>query len=89
LDKSNNKAQPNSKAVYTKVLKRRFKEFVSLQKKLEENHLYQSFLKNIKGPSKIINLSIGNMEDVVIEKRRKKLNEYLKVNSYAFKSAIQ
>lgn len=78
LDKSNNKAQPNSKAVYSRVLKRRFKEFVSLQKKLEENHLYQSFLKNIKGPSKFINLSIGNMEELVIEKRRKKLNEYLK-----------
>lgn len=79
LDKSSNKAaHPNSKAVYTRVLKRRFKEFVALQKKLEENNLYQSFLKNIKGPSKLINLSIGNMEELVIEKRRKKLNEYLK-----------
>lgn len=79
LDRSSNKAaQPNSKAVYTRVLKRRFKEFVALQKKLEENHLYQSFLKSIKGPSKFINLSIGNMEELVIEKRRKKLNEYLK-----------
>ena len=65
--------------VHIKNVNRRFKEFVALQKKLEENHLYRSFLKNIKGPSKYLNLSIGNMENELIEKRRHKLNEYLNV----------
>ncbi len=80
-DKILNEKTPVAKTSFSKVVKRRFKEFVALQKKLEENNLYRSFLKNVKGPSKFINLSIGNMEEIVIEKRRKKLDHFLKVNT--------
>ncbi len=80
-DRSLNEKAPMTRNTFTKTIKRRFKEFVALQKKLEENNLYRSFLKNVKGPSKFINLSIGNMEEIVIEKRRKKLDQFLKVDS--------
>lgn len=60
--------------IKTKKIKRRFKEFVSLQKTLEDKF----HVKNLKGPSKF-NSPIGNMETEIVEKRRKKLNEYLNV----------
>jgi len=62
-----------------KNVKRRFKEFVVLQKCLEENPKYKLFMRNIKGPSKLLNLPIGNMEEELIEKRRKKLGHFLNV----------
>lgn len=61
------------------VVKRRYKEFVDLQIRLEENAEFKTFLKNISGPSKFLNLPIMNMDEEVVERRRKKLNEYLKV----------
>ena len=63
-----------------KSVKRRYKEFVDLQSKMEENPLLKPLLKNIKAPSKFLNLPIGNMENEIIERRRKKLNEYLNVS---------
>lgn len=67
--------------ILSKTIKRRYKEFISLQKGLEDNNMFKLYLKNIKGPSKF-NLSIGNMEHDTVEKRRKKLNEYLNVNFF-------
>ncbi|CAF0930703.1 unnamed protein product, partial [Brachionus calyciflorus] len=58
--------------IETKQIKRRYKEFVSLQKILEDKFC----LKNLKGPTKF-NSPIGNMEIEIVEKRRKKLNDYL------------
>ena len=63
-----------------KILKRRFKEFVTLQKSLEDNYLLRSYMKNIKGPAKFLNLPIGNMGEDLIDKRKKKLSSYLSVN---------
>ena len=62
-----------------KKLRRRYKEFVSLQKSLEENPQFKHFLKNIKTPAKYLVLPIGNMESEYVEKRRKRLNDYLNV----------
>ena len=62
------------------VVKRRYKEFVDLQSKLEENAELKSFLKSINGPSKFLNIPIYNMDEDIVERRRKKLNDYLKVN---------
>lgn len=62
-----------------KKLKRRYKEFVQLQKSLEENPQLKHFLKNIKTPAKYLALPIGNMESEFVEKRRKRLNDYLNV----------
>ena len=61
-------------------MKRRYKEFVDLQVRLEENNELKSYLKNINGPSKFLNIPIMNMDDEIVERRRKKLNDYLKVN---------
>jgi hypothetical protein len=61
-------------------IQRRFKEFVTLQKSIEENGLFRPYIRNIKGPSKFINLSIGNMTEEYVEKRRVKLNKYLNVS---------
>ena len=62
-----------------KNVKRRFKEFVVLQKCLEENAKCKGFMRNIKGPSKVLNLPIGNMDEELIEKRRNKLSQFLNV----------
>jgi hypothetical protein len=62
-------------------VKRRYKEFVDLQVRLEENNELKSYLKNINGPSKFLNIPIMNMDDEIVERRRKKLNDYLKVNT--------
>ena len=62
------------------VVKRRYKEFVDLQSKLEENTELKSFLKSINGPSKFLSIPIYNMDEDIVERRRKKLNDYLKVN---------
>lgn len=75
-----NKTSPelNSDSQFKK-LKRRYKEFVQLQKSLEENPHFKHFLKNIKTPGKYL-LPIGNMETELVEKRRKRLNDYLNVH---------
>ena len=62
-----------------KIIQRRFKEFVTLQKCIEENATFKSYIRNIRGPSKIVNLPIGNMTGEYVEKRRKKLDKYLNV----------
>lgn len=62
-----------------KKLKRRYKEFVMLQKNLEENPHFKHFLKHIKTPAKYLVLPIGNMDGEYVEKRRKRLNDYLNV----------
>lgn len=64
-----------------KKLKRRYKEFVQLQKSLEDNTHFKHYLKNIKSPAKYLVLPIGNMEIEYVEKRRKRLNDYLNVKS--------
>lgn len=73
MDLNKDSANDNTE-IKTKQIKRRFKEFVSLQKSLDE----QFHLKNFKGPSKF-NSPIGNMESEIVEKRRLKLNKYLNV----------
>jgi hypothetical protein len=62
-----------------KLIQRRFKEFVTLQKCIEDNGTFKSYIRNIRGPSKIVNLPIGNMTEEYVEKRRKKLTKYLNV----------
>lgn len=62
-----------------KKLQRRYKEFVLLQKSLEENYQTKPFLKHIKCPAKYWNLPIGNMDDELVAKRRKRLDDYLNV----------
>lgn len=64
--------------IIKKFVNRRYKQFISLQKDLENNYLIKHYLKNLKGLSKF-NLPIGNMEQELVEKRRRKLNDYLNV----------
>lgn len=79
LYESNASPELNSDLSFKK-LKRRYKEFVQLQKSLEDNSHFKHFLKSIKTPAKYV-LPIGNMEIEYVEKRRKRLNDYLNVNT--------
>jgi hypothetical protein len=76
-----NKSSQEKSDCKVKKLKRRYKEFVQLQKNLEESSQFKPFLKHIKCPSKYLNLPIGNMDGEYVEKRRRRLNEYLNVTT--------
>ncbi|XP_064597089.1 uncharacterized protein LOC135463654 [Liolophura sinensis] len=58
---------------------RRFREFVNLQARLEDNPTYKPCLKDIKGPKRWMSLPFGNMDKVAIEGRRKYLEKFLKL----------
>jgi hypothetical protein len=62
-----------------KRILRRFKEFVNLHKKFEENIAFKPLTKSIKGPTNFLSLPIGNMDEEYIKKRKSKLNAYLNV----------
>ena len=65
-------------AVQFKTVKRRYREFVQLQRTLEDNASLRMHLKNVSGPAKY-NIPFGRMYTENVEKRRLKLNEYLTV----------
>ncbi|GIY95741.1 sorting nexin-19 [Caerostris extrusa] len=59
-------------------IKRRFREFVTLQSKLEDNPSLKVHLKGIKGPSKWLVLPFSNLDKKNIAERRLFLENYLK-----------
>ncbi|XP_064652595.1 uncharacterized protein LOC135503139 [Lineus longissimus] len=58
-------------------VKRRFKEFLILQERLEENPRLRAYLKGIKAPSKWFSLPFGTFDKDGIESRRKFLEKYI------------
>ncbi len=60
----------------SKIIKRRYKEFVLLQKILEDNAVLKPYLKNINGPAKYNN-PFSKMDQENIDKRKRKLCLYL------------
>ncbi|CAM1300377.1 Uncharacterised protein g2688 [Pycnogonum litorale] len=59
------------------VVRRRYREFVNLQTRLEANLLYKQRLKDIRTPNKYINSPFSNMAKHTVEQRRKFLQQYL------------
>ncbi|KAF8784504.1 Sorting nexin-19 like protein [Argiope bruennichi] len=59
-------------------IKRRFREFVALQSKLEDNPSLKVHLKGIKGPSKWLVLPFSNLDKRNIAERRIFLENYLR-----------
>ena len=68
----------NEKTSVRRLVKRRFREFVTLHKYLEENVALRPLVKHVRGPSGF-SLPVGNMDDDCVEKRRVKLSKYLNV----------
>lgn len=64
--------------VRTNVVKRRFREFINLQNRLEDNPEYKKSLKDVKGLTKWLSLPFGNMDKNSIEKRKKTLEIFMK-----------
>lgn len=64
--------------VRTNVVKRRFREFINLQNRLEDNPEYKRSLKDVKGVTKWLSLPFGNMDKNSIEKRKKTLESFMK-----------
>jgi hypothetical protein len=63
----------------SKIIRRRYKEFVQLQRTFEENVSLKPFLKNIDGPAKYTT-PFGKMDKENIDKRKRKLSLYLMVD---------
>ncbi|GFR28071.1 sorting nexin-19 [Trichonephila clavata] len=59
-------------------IKRRFREFVALQSRLEDNPSLKTYLKGIKGPSKWLVLPFSNLDKKNIAERKIFLENYLK-----------
>ncbi|XP_054709301.1 sorting nexin-19-like [Uloborus diversus] len=59
-------------------IKRRFREFLALQSRLEDNPSLKNYLKGIKGPSKGLALPFSNLDKKNIAERKSFLESYLK-----------
>ncbi|OWF45493.1 sorting nexin-19-like [Mizuhopecten yessoensis] len=70
--------ESNSVEIRTRSVKRRFREFVNLQARLEDNEAYRKSLKDVKGPRRWLSLPFGNMDKRSVESRRKSLETFLK-----------
>ncbi|XP_060080443.1 sorting nexin-19-like [Ylistrum balloti] len=70
--------ETHSLELRTRSVKRRFREFVNLQARLEDNEAYRKSLKDVKGPRRWLSLPFGNMDKRSVEGRRKSLEAFLK-----------
>ncbi|XP_074656779.1 uncharacterized protein LOC141909989 [Tubulanus polymorphus] len=61
----------------SKTVKRRFREFVILQERLEDHRKYKKLLRGIKAPSKWLTLPFAKMDNVLIKQRQSFLEKYL------------
>lgn len=70
----------NSKQIQkTGTVRRRFREFVNLQSRLEDNPKYKKSMKDVKGPKRILpSLPFGNMGRDTVEGRKELLGIFLK-----------
>lgn len=79
-DKEEDKPQ---KLVYrTTTIKRKFKEFLTLQAHLEENSACKPHLKGIKTPTRWTNVSLTKSDATVANQRRAMLEKYLQQLCY-------
>ncbi|KAK7091845.1 uncharacterized protein [Littorina saxatilis] len=62
----------------TGVAKRRYREFVILMSRLEDNPAYKKMLKDVKGPKRWLTLPFKNMDKENVADRQKALEQFLK-----------
>ncbi|CAK8693877.1 unnamed protein product [Clavelina lepadiformis] len=67
----------NSQLFHFQV-RRRFREFLTLQDRLNDKAVIRKVIRNVRGPSRMFPMPIGNMDKNYIEKRRKFLQAYLR-----------
>ncbi|XP_041360552.1 sorting nexin-19-like isoform X2 [Gigantopelta aegis] len=60
------------------LVKRRFREFVNLQARLDDESKYKNLLKDVKGPSRWATLPFKNRDKDSVESRRSFLDKFLK-----------
>ncbi|CAH1774884.1 unnamed protein product [Owenia fusiformis] len=60
-----------------RIVRRRYREFVNLQERLEGKPYFKNSLKDVKGPSRWASMPFGKMDQRSVEGRRKKLEKYL------------
>uniref|UniRef100_H2YLR9 PX domain-containing protein n=1 Tax=Ciona savignyi TaxID=51511 RepID=H2YLR9_CIOSA len=59
-------------------VRRRFREFLVLQDRLNEKRNIKKMMLKIRGPSRMFPMPIGNLDEGYIEKRRKLLQAFLR-----------
>jgi hypothetical protein len=59
------------------VVKRRFREFLNFQLRMESNAKLRNLLKGVKGPSKWVNSPFGKNEESTVTARRQLLESFL------------
>ncbi|XP_078483524.1 sorting nexin-19 [Ciona intestinalis] len=59
-------------------VQRRFREFLTLQDRLNENQKVRKLMTKIRGPSRMFPMPIGNLDKQYIEKRRKLLQAFMR-----------
>ncbi|XP_067122831.1 sorting nexin-19-like isoform X1 [Centruroides vittatus] len=72
--------EENNKSQFMKhkmTVKRRFREFLALQGRLEENSKLKKYMKKIKGPNKWLGSLLFPMDKKTVEERRQFLEKYL------------
>ncbi|XP_076457272.1 uncharacterized protein LOC143291305 [Babylonia areolata] len=62
----------------TGTAKRRYREFVNLMSRLEDNPAYKRLLKDVKGPKRWLTLPFKNMDKESVASRQKALELFLK-----------
>lgn len=73
-NEENNKSQLMK---HNMSVKRRFREFLALQGRLEENSKLKKYMKKIKGPNKWLGSLLFPMDKKTVEERRQFLEKYL------------
>ncbi|CAL8078290.1 unnamed protein product [Orchesella dallaii] len=74
--------QPQKIVYRTTTIKRKFKEFLTLQAHLEENSACKPHLKGIKTPTRWLNVSLTKSDATVAHQRRAMLEKYLQQLCY-------
>lgn len=72
--------QPPKVILRTTTVKRRFKEFLLLQSKLEEHTIWKPHLKGVKAPNRWLNLSFSKADAAAT--RKSMLERYLQQLCY-------
>lgn len=81
-DEKEDERGPQKLVYRTTTIKRKFKEFLTLQAHLEENVACKPHLKGIKTPTRWTNVSLTKSDAIVANQRRAMLEKYLQQLCY-------
>lgn len=77
LESGEKVGDPNGMELRRAVVKRRFREFLNFQLRLEANPKLRPALRGVKGPSKWVNSPFGKNEESTVTARRHLLETFL------------